>query len=335
MRELISPWAQHLYSFYEYKKLCGYKYESAESVLYMFDRYYAELGIEELRFSRDIIEPFIYLEPGERIGTQAGKASILRQFGKYLFINEIIDNVYIIPPISRKGEKEYIPYIYEKGELIAIIEYFENYEISDISGEFKPLPNTLNAVTIAVKILMSTGMRIGEVVNLKMNNIDFDHNLFYIDVAKNDNQRIVPISETLKLEISNYIYKTPFNISKNDFLLYVNAGNRIKYSNISYYFKRALEACDIKQKNECRKRLHDLRHTFAVMSLTQLQQTEENINLSLSYLSTYLGHKSIYETQKYIWLTPILFKDIKNRMENYSQFIMDIFDEGEKFDEED
>lgn len=335
MRELISPWSQHMHSFYEYKRLCGYKYERAESVLYMFDRYYAELGIKELRFSRDIIEPFLYLKPGERIGTQTGKASTLRQFGKYLFINEIIDDVYIIPPISRRGEKEYIPYIYEKGELIDIIEYFENYEISDIPGGFKPLPNTLNAVTIAVKILMSTGMRLGEVVNLKMNNIDFDNNLFYIDTAKNDNQRIAPISETLKHEITGYLFKTPFNIGKNDFLLYVDYGNRISNYNISYYFKKALEACGIKQRNECRKRIHDLRHTFAVMSLTQLQHTEENINLSLSYLSTYLGHKSIYETQKYIWLTPVLFKDIKGKMENYSQFIMDIFDEGEKFDEED
>ena len=57
------------------------------------------------------------------------------------------------------------------------------------------------------------------------------------------------------------------------------------------------------------------------------------INLSLSYLSTYLGHKSFNETQKYIWMTPIIFEDIKNKMEEYSRFIMDIFG-GEKFDED-
>ena len=80
-------------------------------------------------------------------------------------------------------------------------------------------------------------------------------------------------------------------------------------------------------------RIHDFRHTFAVMSLTQLQKLENNVNLSLTYLSTYLGHKSLRETQKYIWLTPSLFNDIKNKMSDYSKFIIDIFQE-EKFDED-
>ncbi len=68
-------------------------------------------------------------------------------------------------------------------------------------------------------------------------------------------------------------------------------------------------------------------------SISGILKNEENINLSLSYLSTYLGHKSFNETQKYIWMTPIIFEDIKNKMEEYSRFIMDIFG-GEKFDED-
>ena len=69
------------------------------------------------------------------------------------------------------------------------------------------------------------------------------------------------------------------------------------------------------------------------MSLTQMQKNENNINLSLSYLSTYLGHKSLNETQRYIWLTPSLFNSIQAKMKDYSHFIIDIFEE-EKFDED-
>ena len=57
MRKLVSPWKDHLINFYEYKKLCGYKYDSTEYVLVMFDQYYANLKIEDMLFSRDIIEP--------------------------------------------------------------------------------------------------------------------------------------------------------------------------------------------------------------------------------------------------------------------------------------
>lgn len=333
MRKLVSPWAPHLEGFHRYKQLCGYKYEKSESVLFMFDRYYASLDIKELKFSRDIVEPFLYLKEGERIGTQLWKATILRQFGKYLFLNDIINHIYIIPPISKKGEKEYLPYIYSKKELIDINAYIENYKTPSIPGGFRECPNTINAVSTCIKILMSTGMRLGEVLNLKMNEVDFNENLIYISIAKNDNKRIVPISETLKKDILLYIERTPFPINHDDYLLFIDKNNRLKESNVDVYFYMALKHCGIRREKHRGPRIHDFRHTFAVMSLTQMHKAEDDINLSLTYLSTYLGHKSFNETQKYIWMCPMLFNDIKNRMSEYSSFIMDIFG-GEKFDED-
>lgn len=334
MSDLTSVWKIHLQNFYEYKLLCGYKYDSSGKVLHSFDQYYNSLKINDMKFSREIVEPFLYLNPNERISNQSFKACVLRQFGKYLFINNIIDKIYIIPPISQRGESEYIPYIYDKKELRDIIRYLENYKASTIPGTFPLYPNMLNGITLTIKILMTTGMRLGEVINLKMKNIDFVNSLLYIDVAKNDNQRIVPISDTLKEEILDYIENTPFVLDTDGYLLYSNYGNRIRGSNAQHYFRKALKACGIRNnKDSCRTRLHDCRHTFAVMSLTQLQKNEDNINASLSYLSTYLGHKSFHETQKYIWLTPLLFNDVKNKMKEYSSCIMDIFG-GDKFDED-
>ena len=176
----------------------------------MFDQYYANLKIKDMLFSRDIIEPFLYLKSNERISNQRYKASVLRQFGKYLYLNNVIENIYIITPISIKGEKEFIPHIYTKQELRKIVNYLENYKYPMVPGGFKHCPNMLNAVTLCIKILICTGMRLGEVLNLKIKNIEFEQNLFYIDIAKNDNQRIIPISHTLKEEILEYIEKTPF-----------------------------------------------------------------------------------------------------------------------------
>ena len=53
------------------------------------------LKIEDMLFSRDIIEPFLYLKSNERISNQRYKASVLRQFGKYLYLNNVIENIYI------------------------------------------------------------------------------------------------------------------------------------------------------------------------------------------------------------------------------------------------
>ena len=330
MRELISLFGPYLKDFYEYKQLCGYKYEKSESYCFLFDRYYNSLNLKELKFSRDIIEPFLELKENERIGNQKARGSFLRQFGKYLFINNVLDNIYLIPSITKKGESEYIPYIFSNQELRAIISFIDDYKSV---AKYNLLTNTLNAVSTAIKILMTTGMRLGEVLNLKLSDIDLDRQIFYIKEAKNNNQRLIPFSNTIKLVIQQYIKITPFTIKNNDYLLQSKENNQLKSYYVTYYYRKSLKFVGIEHIKGKGPRIHDFRHTFAVMSLTQLQKLENNVNLSLTYLSTYLGHKSLRETQKYIWLTPSLFNDIKNKMSDYSKFIIDIFQE-EKFDED-
>lgn len=330
MRELISLFGPYLKDFYEYKQLCGYKYEKSESYCFLFDRYYNGLNLKELKFSRDIIEPFLELKENERIGNQMARASFLRQFGKYLFINNVLDNIYLIPSITKKGESEYIPYIFSNQELRDIISFIDDYKSV---AKYNLLPNTINAVSTSFKILMTTGMRLGEVLNLKLSDIDLDRQIFYIKEAKNNNQRLIPFSNTIKLVIQQYLKITPFTIKNNDYLLQSKENNQINKTMIHRFFYKSLKFAGIEHIKGKGPRIHDFRHTFAVMSLTQLQKLENNVNLSLTYLSTYLGHKSLRETQKYIWLTPSLFNDIKNKMSDYSKFIIDIFQE-EKFDED-
>ena len=330
MCELVSTWGPYLKDFYEYKRLSGFKYNSAESVIYQFDRYYKSLGINELKFTRDIVEPFLYIDRNKRIATQNWKASVLRQFGDYLIRHGILDHIYLIPPISLKGEAEFIPYIFSNEELSQIINYLDSYTKSDIPGTFNGRCNTLNSVSTVIKVLMATGMRINEVLSLRKTDIDLDNQLFIVKEAKNNNERLIPFSNTIKHEIVNYILNTPFNINNHDRIFQIDEGKQLKANRCWIYFNKAIKATGIKKDKG--PRIHDLRHTYAVMALTQLQKSEKNINLSLSYLSDYLGHKSLRETQKYLWITPELFDEVKYKMSDYTSFIKDIYD-GEKYDD--
>lgn len=327
MREFISPIKDYLFDFYKYKQICGYKYKTSYDVLIKFDRYYNNLNIKEIEMNRDIIEPFLYLKEGERIGNQMAKASVIRQFIKYLLNNEIIDKAYIIPSISKKGEASFVPYIYSKENLADIIRFLENYESTNIK------PFTLETVIIVFKILMSTGMRISEVTNLKFKNINLDEKLFIITEAKNNNQRLVPFSNTLKKDITKYLKETKLNFNDNDYIFSIYPDKKLLTSRCEFYLRKAISALNMKSDITHNPTIHGFRHTYATLALAQLQKNEENINLSLSYLSSYLGHKSIKETQKYLWLTPELFEETKNKMSDYSSFISEIY-QGEKYDEE-
>lgn len=325
-----------LIEFVTYKRYCGYKYKSEINVLENFDKYYGTLNKKEIEFSREIVEPFLALKEKERVSNQANKASILRQFGKFILLNGYVENIYIIPPISLKGEKEYIPHIFSKEELLKITYFFNNYDniVNVPKGSFIKNVNMINSVKTIIQILMFTGMRIGEVCNLKLNNIDLDNNILYVDEAKNDNCRLVPFSNTLKKIIIEYINNASiyFKQDFNYLFFHINSNNEIKKisrDNVSSYFLKALKILNISHERGKGPRLHDFRHSYCVMALTQMTKNETDINSALSYLSTYIGHKSFNETQKYIWLTPELFNSSLIKMEDYSSFIKDIFDRGD------
>lgn len=339
-RKYISIMGPYLYKFEEYKNLSGFKYKTSSNVLHNFDLYYDSLGIDYLSLNRSIVEGYIALKENERITNQCNKASVIRQFGKYLYLNGIDMDIYIIPTISLKGHSEYIPYIFSKEELEGILYYFENIEKIRISPGFIMHYNLANSMIVIITILIYTGMRIGEVLKLKTSSIDLKEQLIYVEEAKNDNKRLVPFGIKVKEEIINYLNKSSVYRNDDDLLFFsINPDNlkhhMIAISNIRYYFRYSLEYNHIPYEKGKGPRLHDFRHTAATMILAKLSRTDDDINASMAYLSTYLGHKSFNETQKYIWLTPELFKDVLKKMENYSMFIKNIFDEeGDRYEDQ-
>lgn len=56
------------------------------------------------------------------------------------------------------------------------------------------------------------------------------------------------------------------------------------------------------RKDGGRQRLHDIRHTFCIRALEQMQEKGFDLYTSLPLLSRYLGHKHITETEYYLRL---------------------------------
>ena len=68
-------------------------------------------------------------------------------------------------------------------------------------------------------------------------------------------------------------------------------------------------------------RIHDFRHSFAVHRLLQWEQEGKDINAMLPYLSSYLGHEGIYETEVYLHLTMEHFSIITEKMSQFNDII--------------
>lgn len=158
------------------------------------------------------------------------------------------------------------------------LRYLEKEEIvnllSKCKGYLKPI----------VIVALNTGMRRGEILNLKWHDIDFRHNVIFLLDTKNGEKREVPINEQVKTALIR-VRKHP----NSPYVFCNKDGN--PYRDIKKSFLNALRKSGINGF-----RFHDLRHTFAshlVMSGVDLNTVRE-----------LMGHKSLQMTLRYSHLSP-------------------------------
>jgi integrase len=243
---------------------------------------------------------------------------LLNQFSIYL--SEFKD-IPSYKSITKYKESDFIPRLYTNDELDKILDY--TYKTKVIRKDGKDLSKAIFLMTL---LLISTGMRTGEVLNLKVEDLNLIDGIIKIYDGKNHKDRIIPISDSVKKNCSNYI--SSYSGDPTNYLL---TFEKIKFYYSFYYarFKETLIACGIKKETTNRGfRIHDFRHTFAVNTLTSIVNSQEDVNANISYLSTYLGHKGVKETQKYIWMTPELYKSTMFKMEDYVDFIDEFISDG-------
>lgn len=131
---------------------------------------------------------------------------------------------------------------------------------------------------------LNTGMRKGELQELKWANVDFRNQKITVINAKNNESRIIPINKTLYNELH------PLSKSSKGEYIFSDRNGR-PYGDIKKSFLKALEKAKINDF-----RFHDLRHTFGSYLVMQ--------GVDLKTVQQILGHKDIRMTMRYAHLSP-------------------------------
>jgi site-specific recombinase XerD len=140
-----------------------------------------------------------------------------------------------------------------------------------------------------VEILLQTGIRIGELANLaledirksKTGNIDY----LYIKAAGSHPSRKVPLNKSAKKAIDEYILVRPE--TEDDTLFVTKNGRPLLVRNIRTAIDKAFEKAGIKNA-----KVNDLRNTFIAHHLSN--------GVSLVTVSKLVGHKRLSTTEKYL-----------------------------------
>jgi integrase/recombinase XerD len=141
-----------------------------------------------------------------------------------------------------------------------------------------------------ILLLLRTGMRIGEALGLRVNDLDMrDRKVHLFQGEKNSMGRVVYLSDDVLSALKLWLRQRDQN---KEFVFYGNGNKPICYSTGRSRFVRYIQKAGLEQKGYS---VHCLRHTFASELL--------NAGMRLECLQQLMGHQDIEVTRRYARLT--------------------------------
>lgn len=150
-----------------------------------------------------------------------------------------------------------------------------------------------------LEVLYSTGIRRQELLNLKLEDIDYEKGFLRVNRGKGGKDRIVPLGKIACKYLENYIKLVRIDlqrIERSEYLFLTLAGTRLEETSLRKRLHRYVKQAKLNKTVTP----HVFRHTCA----THLIQQKANIRC----VQEILGHKSLDTTQKY---TQITITDLK------------------------
>lgn len=138
-----------------------------------------------------------------------------------------------------------------------------------------------------IELLLQTGMRIGELASLKLDDIDLKKQRIRIKAYESREGRTVPLTDAATKALQEYLEVRPKSDDSTVFL--TKTGNPFLVRNIRTAIDRYYEIAGIENA-----KVNDLRHTFIVHQLRS--------GTPLTYVSKMVGHKRLSTTEKYLKL---------------------------------
>jgi integrase/recombinase XerD len=152
-------------------------------------------------------------------------------------------------------------------------------------------------------LLCTTGLRIGEAVALDLCDIDFERRTLLVRAGKFNKSRLIPLTLSTIEALRRYLTarrRLGFAPATNGPLFVSSSRERLSINSAEVAFRKIVEIARVRDAEGRRPRLHDLRHTFAVRTVTRWHRRRRNASVLLALLSTYLGHVGIQSTQYYL-----------------------------------
>lgn len=216
--------------------------------------------------------------------------SCLKSFYKYLIIEKIVKNNVTDALYMPKVQKS-LPNILSPDEVDKLLDI-------ELTDSFSYRNKAM------LELMYSSGLRVSELVDLKLQDIDFHQDIVRI-FGKGSKERVIPIGDYAKEYLEKYINEyrnTMFKNGVNEYVFLNNHGSKMTRQGFFKIIKKISNEVGIKKEISP----HTLRHSFASHML--------KYGADLRTIQELLGHSDISTTQIY---THITNEELKNNYEEY------------------
>jgi site-specific recombinase XerD len=223
-----------------------------------------------LDFTEDMImEYLLYLS--KTLGCSRVKCKMAAQSISF-FMRHVAKRPWVIPTVIYPRPSSKLPSVMLPEEIMKLIDGVQNIKHRTI-----------------LMLLYSTGMRVSEIANCKIADIDSANMRIKVVQGKGAKDRYTIMSQQVLLELRAYylIYKPKEYLFNGD-----RPGKRYSVRSIQHLMQKALTKVGLENKNFT---IHTIRHSFATHLLDN--------GTDLHTIKELLGHSSLQTTMRYMHLT--------------------------------
>ena len=299
-KSFLSP---QLQQYLIYRQNLGYSMKPSLSHLKTFDRYLKQRQAEQV-----LLQPsfFVQMQADIKIEPRSVNRllSSVRVFFNYLVRTGAYDHN-PVKDIPYLPENDILPYIFSPEQV--------NHLLAAVSNRIRKVSKCKYLKDLsgymAIVLLARCGLRIGEPLRLKLNHYRFDEKTIYIEKTKFKKDRLIPLPQSVAIEIENYLTVRWCLLADvdNKYLLANSTARGLNDNRVRSVFHQAVSDIGLEQPRQITGNLniscptpHSLRHSFAVNTLSGVKKRGGCPNNALPVLATYMGHSNYMYTIKYL-----------------------------------
>ena len=299
MKQSDSPLDSAIARYLTIQRALGRQYVNEERVLTALCQFLHERGIEDLEQTG--FETWCKSFAQLHANTRRGRHGIVRNFCLYRRRTEPncfspdVDHFPRLFPYR-------VPLILGPADIVKMLAATAQIK-STAKSPLKPA-----VMRLAVILLYTTGLRLGELVRLTLADADAVVGVLHIRESKFHKSRFLPLSADAQQELNDYLKQrlaSPFSNAPDSALLchWTEEFRGYCAGGLARGLRAMFRVANVQGSDRCLPHVHDIRHSFAQAALLRWYRQGADVQSQLPKLALYMGHVSIASTAHYLkWI---------------------------------